>query len=404
MKSIKELDLQGETVLVRVDFNVPMRDGAITDDSRIRAAIPTLEELAKKDCKVLLLSHLGRPQKDKDNDGNIRKEKYSLRLVSERLAELIPHSVTFCPENTGTKVTDAVNNLEPASFLLLENTRFAEGEKKNSAALAAEWKALGNYYVNDAFGTAHRKHASTVALAEQFNPDRKAAGLLLNKEIVEGYKVLNEPVAPIVAVIGGSKVSDKIGLLENMIDLADDIIIGGGMAYTFIAAQGGLVGNSILEEDYFQLARKILNKAKENDTNIHIPEDSVVADRFHRDAKTEVTSSREIRDNWMGLDIGPKAAEKFRKVIIPAGTIIWNGPMGVFEMPPFAKGTDHVARAIADATTRGAYSLVGGGDSASAVKILGLSDRMSHISTGGGAMLTLLEGKSLPAIVALESS
>ncbi len=404
MKSIKELDLQGETVIVRVDFNVPMRDGTITDDSRIRAAIPTLEELANNDCKVILLSHLGRPNKDKDNDGNIRKEKYSLRLVSERLAELLHHPVTFCPENTGSQVKAATEKLEPSSFLLLENTRFAEGEKNNSAALAAEWKALANFYINDAFGTAHRKHASTVALAEQFNPDRKAAGLLLNKEIIQGYKVLNDPTSPVVAIIGGSKVSDKIGLLENMIDLADDIIIGGGMAYTFIAAQGGLVGNSILEEDYFELARKILNKAKENNTKIHIPKDSVVADRFHRDAKTEVSNSREIRDDWMGLDIGPKAIEEFQKVIIPAGTIIWNGPMGVFEMPPFAKGTDQVARAIADATSRGAYSLVGGGDSASAVKMLALSDRMSHISTGGGAMLTLLEGKPLPAIVALETS
>jgi phosphoglycerate kinase len=402
MKSITELDLEGEKVVVRVDFNVPMQDGAITDDSRIRAALPTLNELAKRNCKVTLLSHLGRPQKDKDNHGNIQKEKYSLRLISERLAELLPYSVTFCPENTGPQVTKVLNALGPASFLLLENTRYQDGEKKNNPALAAEWKALGSRYVNDAFGTAHREHASTVALAQQFHPNHKAAGLLLSKEVSEGYRVLDKPTSPVVAVIGGSKVSDKIGLLENMIDLADEIIIGGGMAYTFIAAQGGLVGNSILEEDYLQLARKIIKKAKENNTGLHIPEDSVVADRFHRDADTKTTSSREISDNWMGLDIGPKAAEHFRKIIISAGTIIWNGPMGVFEMKPFASGTERVARAMADATTRGAYSLVGGGDSASAVQILGLDERMSHISTGGGAMLTLLEGKPLPALVALE--
>jgi len=403
MKTLQELELNGKKVLLRVDFNVPMRNGAITDDGRIKAALPTLEELSKKNCKVIVLSHLGRPQKDKDSDGNLKKDKYSLRLVAERLSELLSHPVAFCPENRGEEATAAVEKMENGSVLLLENTRYADGEKKNSAALAAEWKALGDFYVNDAFGTAHREHASTVALAQQFLPDQKAAGFLLNKEVVKGYKVLNDPVSPVVAIIGGSKVSDKIGLLEKMIDLADHIIIGGGMAYTFIAAQGGLVGNSILEEDYFQLARKILNKAKEKDTHVHIPEDSIIADRFHRDANTAVVSSREIRDDWMGLDIGPKAAEHFRKVILQAGTIIWNGPMGVFEMEPFASGTDKVARAIADATTRGAYSLVGGGDSASAVNMLGLNDRMSHISTGGGAMLTLLEGKPLPAITALES-
>jgi len=404
MKSINELDLKGKSVIVRVDFNVPMRDGSITDDSRIKAAIPTLKELAKNNCKVILLSHLGRPQKDTDSQGNIKKKTYSLRLVAERLNELLPYSVSFVDENTGEKVTEAASKLKEGEFLVLENTRFAEGEKNNSAALAADWRALGEIYVNDAFGTAHRNHASTVALAEQFNPDSKGAGLLMSKEVAEGYSVLENPTSPVVAVVGGSKVSDKIGLLENMIDLADEIIIGGGMAYTFIAAQGGLVGNSLLEEDYFQLARKIVKKAKDSNTGIHIPEDSVVADQFHRDAKTKVVSSREISDDWMGLDIGPKAAEQFQKIIMKAGTIIWNGPMGVFEMQPFAKGTEKIAIAIADATSRGAYSLVGGGDSASAVQVLDLTDRMSHISTGGGAMLTLLEGKPLPAVVALESS
>ncbi|NBB88452.1 MAG: phosphoglycerate kinase [Bacteroidetes bacterium] len=403
MKSIKDLELDNETVLVRVDFNVPMRNGAITDDSRITAAIPTLKDLADRGCKVILLSHLGRPQKDKNSDGSLKREKYSLRLVSERLAEVLSYPITFCSENTGPSVSEAIEKMDKSSFLLLENTRFAEGEKKNSDALAAEWKALASFYINDAFGTAHREHASTVALANQFHAEHKGTGHLLNKEIIQGYKVLNEPISPFIAVIGGSKVSDKIGLLENMVDLADHIIIGGGMAYTFIAAQGGLVGNSLLEEDYFQLARKILNKAKENNTEIHLPEDSVVADRFHRDAKTMTSSSKEIRDEWMGLDIGPDAAEHFRSILIQAGTIIWNGPLGVFEMPPFAKGTEKVAIAISDATQRGAFSLVGGGDSASAVKILGLSDRMSHISTGGGAMLTLLEGKPLPALTALGS-
>lgn len=403
MKSIKDLKLDNETVLVRVDFNVPMRNGAITDDSRITAAIPTLKDLAERNCKVILLSHLGRPQKDKNSDGSLKRKKYSLRLVSERLGEVLSYPVTFCSENTGPKVSEAIEKMEGSSFLLLENTRFSEGEKKNSNALAAEWKALASFYINDAFGTAHREHASTVALAKQFHAEHKGAGHLLNEEIIQGYKVLNEPISPVVAVIGGSKVSDKIGLLENMVDLADHIIIGGAMAYTFIAAQGGLVGNSLLEEDYFQLARKILNKANENNTKIHLPQDSVVADRFHRDANAMTSPSKEIRDDWMGLDIGPDAAEHFRSILIQAGTIIWNGPLGVFEMPPFAKGTEKVARAISDATQRGAFSLVGGGDSASAVKILGLSDRISHISTGGGAMLTLLEGKPLPAVTALGS-
>src|SRR6056297_774791 len=259
MKSINELDLKGKSVIVRVDFNVPMRDGSITDDSRIKAAIPTLKELAKNNCKVILLSHLGRPQKDTDSQGNIKKKTYSLRLVAERLNELLPYSVSFVDENTGEKVTEAASKLKEGEFLVLENTRFAEGEKNNSAALAADWRALGEIYVN---------HAFTVALAEQFNPDSKGAGLLMSKEVAEGYSVLENPTSPVVAVVGGSKVSDKIGLLENMIDLADEIIIGGGMAYTFIAAQGGLVGNSLLEEDYFQLARKIVKKAKDNNTGI----------------------------------------------------------------------------------------------------------------------------------------
>jgi phosphoglycerate kinase len=402
MNSISDLHLNGDTVLVRVDFNVPMNNGSIKDDSRIKAALPTISKLTEKGCKVILLSHLGRPQKDLNNDHSLKKEKYSLRLVAERLKELSDSAVHFCSENTGEKAEKAVENLGKSEVLLLENTRFQKEEEQNSPALAAQWKAMADYYINDAFGTAHRKHASTVALAEQYLPERKAAGLLLEKEIVQAYQVVNEPVGPLVAVVGGSKVSDKIGLLENMIDLADEIIIGGGMAYTFIAARGGLVGNSILEEDHFQTARKIMKMGKEKDTPIHLPEDSIVADRFHRDANTQVMKSREISDDWMGLDIGPKAQEQFQKVILTAGTVVWNGPMGVFEMKPFARGTEIVARAIADATSRGAFSLVGGGDSASAIKILALTDRMSHVSTGGGAMLTLLEGKSLPAIEALD--
>ena len=402
MKHLEQLSLAESKVLVRVDFNVPLKEGKVADDTRIQAALPTLQYILDQGASIILLSHLGRPQKDKNEDGSLKRDQFSLKAVADYLGTLVDASVHFCPENTGAIAREAVAQLEQGQILILENTRFQEGEKKGDEALAEEWASYADFYVNDAFGAAHRAHASTCTVANFFDGQHKAAGYLLHKEVSEGQKVLFDAQRPLLAIVGGAKVSDKILLLEQMVEKADMIIIGGGMAYTFIKAKGGAIGNSLVEEDKLDLALKILQKAIAEHTEIYLPVDSVVADEFAATAKTQNTASDQIPDGWMGLDIGPKAVQDFSKAIAKAKTIIWNGPMGVFEFDAFNKGTFAMAKAIAEATQNGAYSLVGGGDSANAVNQSGLAASISHISTGGGAMLELLEGKTLPGIKALE--
>ena len=402
MKHLHDLTLSGEKVILRLDLNVPIKDGRVADDTRIRAAIPTLEYILDQDASVILLSHLGRPQKDKNADGSIKKDTYSLRAVADYLSKIIKQTVLFCDENTGPAAQNMVEDLENGQVLILENTRFQSGEKKGDAELAKEWASFGNIYINDAFGAAHRAHASTCTIADYFDKDHKGAGLLLHKEVKEGQKVLFDAKRPLLAIVGGAKVSDKIMLLEQMVEKADHIIIGGGMAYTFIKANGGQVGNSLVEEDKLELAEKIMQKAISEHTKIYLPMDSVIADDFSESAKHRVADSNDIPSGWMGLDIGPKAIQSFEEAISSCKTIIWNGPMGVFEFEAFSNGTFAIAKSVARSTQNGAYSLVGGGDSANAVNQSGLSDQISHISTGGGAMLELLEGKTLPGIKALE--
>jgi 3-phosphoglycerate kinase len=368
--SVRDLDLKGKRVLVRVDFNVPLKDGKVADDTRIKASLPTLRHILEKGGKAVLVSHLGRP------DGK-PNEKYSLKPVAARLQELLGKPVDF-GEPKGGDVT------------LLENVRFDAGEEKNDDALAKKLAAYGDVYVNDAFGTAHRAHASTAGVTKYFK--QSAAGFLIDKEIQYLGKVLTNPDKPFIAIMGGSKVSDKILILEQLAKKVDAIIVGGGMAYTLLKAQGKPVGNSKVEADKLDLARKILGSAR-----IILPVDHVAADKFDAAAKTQVVA--DVPEGWMGLDIGPKSIELFTKELASAKTVLWNGPLGVFEMEPFAKGTKGVAEFLAG--LKGCTTVVGGGDTAAAVEKFGVADKVSHVSTGGGASLEFLEGKELPGIAAL---
>ncbi|MFS0611966.1 phosphoglycerate kinase [Lederbergia ruris] len=389
-KSLKDLDLKGKKVFCRVDFNVPMEEGNITDDTRIRAALPTIQYLSEQGAIVLLASHLGRPK------GEV-KEELRLTPVAHRLTELLGKEVAKADEAYGDSVKEQVSKLGEGDILLLENVRFNAGEEKNDPELAKAFADLADVYVNDAFGAAHRAHASTEGIAK-FLPS--AAGFLMDKELSVLGKALSNPERPFTAIIGGAKVKDKIGVIDHLLDKVDNLIIGGGLAYTFVKALGHEVGKSLLEEDKLDLARQFMEKAKEKGVQFYMPQDVIVADDFSENANKKVVSIEEIPADWEALDIGPKTRETYHKVIQESKLVIWNGPMGVFEINAFAGGTKAVAEALAEAADT--YSVIGGGDSAAAVEKFGLADRMSHISTGGGASLEFMEGKVLPGVAALD--
>lgn len=397
MSKFSSFNFSGVKALVRVDFNVPLDEQFhITDDTRMTATIPTIKKILNDGGSVILMSHLGRP---KDGPAN----KYSLKHLVNHLQELLGSSkVYFAGDCIGQEATDAAGKLSAGEVLLLENLRFYKEEEKGDKAFAEKLSKLGDVYVNDAFGTAHRAHASTAVIADFFEESRKMFGLLMEAEVVSAEKVLHAAEKPFTAIIGGAKISDKILIIENLLQRATDIIIGGGMAYTFLKARGGNIGNSLCENDRLDTALEILKKATEKGVSIHLPEDSVIADKFAADANTAVCPSDAIPAGWMGLDIGPKAVGIFREVINKSKTILWNGPMGVFEMEKFQNGTQSVALAVAESTAGGAFSLVGGGDSVAAVNKFDLADKVSYVSTGGGALLEYFEGKELPGIAAIK--
>ena len=393
MKTVDQFDFKEKKAIVRVDFNVPLdADFNITDDKRMRAALPTIKKILKDGGSVILMSHLGRPKGAED--------KYSLRHIVAKTSEVLGVPVQFATDCIGEPATTAAAALQPGQVLLLENLRFYKEEEAGDVDFAKKLADLGDIYVNDAFGTAHRAHASTTIIA-QFFPTSKCFGTLLAKEIESLNKVLKNSEKPVTAVLGGSKVSSKITVIENILDKVDHMIIGGGMTFTFIKALGGSVGDSICEDDKQDLALEILRLAKEKGVQIHIPVDVVAADDFSNTANTQVVDVKHIPEGWQGLDAGPKSLANFKEVILASKTILWNGPLGVFEMPTFAKGTIALGDYIAEATANGAFSLVGGGDSVAAVKQFGFEHKVSYVSTGGGAMLEMLEGRTLPGIAAI---
>ena len=396
MPDFSSYNFAGKKALVRVDFNVPLNDKfEITDDNRIRAAIPTIRKMLKDGGSVILMSHLGRP---KDGPTN----KYSLKHIVPHLSKLLDTKVEFADDCIGQQAVDKSKALKPGEVLLLENLRFYKEEEKGDKEFSKKLASLGDVYVNDAFGTAHRAHASTAVIAEFFPTERKLFGLLMENEINSAERVLQKAEKPFTAIMGGAKVSDKILLIENLLERANHIIIGGGMAFTFFKAQGGKIGNSLVEEDRLQTAKELLEKAKAKNVQIHLPADSIIADKFDANANTKEADNFSIPDGWMGLDIGKKAIKEFSEVILQSKTILWNGPMGVFEMEKFQAGTKAVAEAIAEATQKGAFSLIGGGDSVAAINQFGFAEKVSYVSTGGGAMLEFFEGKDLPGIAAIK--
>jgi phosphoglycerate kinase len=393
MKTINNFDFKGKKAIIRVDFNVPLDENYnVTDATRIEAAKPSIDKILNDGGSVILMSHLGRPKG--------KEEKYSLKHILAKVSEVLGHEVLFANDCIGAETQTKCDNLKPNQILLLENLRFYNEEEAGDTDFAKKLAAHGDIYVNDAFGTAHRAHASTTIIANYF-PKSKCFGLLLAKEIESINKVLNDSQKPVTAILGGSKVSSKITIIENILDKVDHMIIGGGMTFTFIKALGGSIGDSICEDDKQDLALEILKQAKAKGVQIHLPVDVIGADSFSNEANTEVLDVTKIPDGWQGLDAGPKSLEIFHQVIAKSKTILWNGPVGVFEMPTFANGTIKVGEFIAEATKNGAFSLVGGGDSVSAVKQFGFEDQVSYVSTGGGAMLEMLEGKSLPGIQAI---
>lgn len=396
MSKFSDYNFNGRKALVRVDFNVPLNDKfEITDDTRMRAAVPTIKKILKDGGSVILMSHLGRP-KDGPTD------KYSLKHLVYHLIKLLGGAtVKFATDCVGPVAQKAAADLQRGEVLLLENLRFHKAEEKGDASFAEQLAKLGNVYVNDAFGTAHRAHASTAVIAQFFAKPDRMFGLLMEAEVTNAEKVLNNATAPFTAILGGAKVSDKILIIETLMDRANNIIIGGGMAYTFLKAQGKEIGNSLCENDKLDLANELLDKARTKNVKLILPVDSVAADKFAPDAATQVVSNDNIPAGWMGLDIGPASVALFSETIQASKTILWNGPMGVFEMEAFQKGTKGVADAIVLATAQGAFSLVGGGDSVAAVNQFGLADKVSYVSTGGGAMLEFFEGKVLPGIAAI---
>lgn len=390
---IDNINFENKKVIIRVDFNVPLDENFnVTDDTRIRAAAPTIQKVLKDGGTVILMSHLGRP-KGKD-------DKYSLNHIVSTLEKNINHKVTFLNDCIGTKVKEAIDNSSNGSVILLENLRFYSEEKSGDENFAKQLSELADFYINDAFGTAHRAHASTAVIAKFF-PNDKCFGYLIEKEIVSVDKVLNSDEKPLTAIVGGAKVSSKITIIERLLDSVDNLIIGGGMAYTFIKAQGGKIGNSLVEDDYLELALNIIQKAKDNGVTLLLPTDTIIADDFNNNANTQLVAIDAIPDGWMGLDIGEKSSNLFKDTILNSKLILWNGPMGVFEMESFQKGTIDIALTLAKATENGAFSLVGGGDSVAAINKFNLGNKVSHVSTGGGAMLEYLEGKQLPGIAAI---
>ena len=393
MTTINDFNFENKKALIRVDFNVPLNDAfEVTDATRIQAAKPTIIKILEDGGSCVLMSHLGRPKGVQD--------QFSLRHIVEKVSEIIGVECKFVDDCVGEKAEAAVANLEDGEILLLENLRFYDEEKKGDKAFAEQLSKLGDVYVNDAFGTAHRAHASTAVVAEFFEGN-KCFGNLLATEIESIDKVMKTGEKPITAILGGAKVSSKITIIENILDKVDHIIIGGGMTFTFIKAQGGAVGNSLVEDDYLELAKTILAKAEAKGVQIHLPVDALIADAFANDANTQVVDTKQIPDGWMGLDVGAGTNDKFAKVLAESKTILWNGPLGVFEMTNFASGTIALGNAIAEATKNGAFSLVGGGDSVAAAKQFGFTEKVSYVSTGGGAMLESLEGKTLPGIAAI---
>lgn len=395
MYKIDSYDFNGKRALIRVDFNVPLNKETleVTDDTRIRAALPTIQHILAKGGSVVLMSHLGRPKEGPE-------DKFSLQHIVQRVSELIGKPVQFATDCIGEEAFNASGSLQAGEVLLLENLRFYKEETAGDATFSEKLAKHGDVYVNDAFGTAHRAHASTTIVANYF-PNDKMFGYLLENEIKNVNRVLNATEKPVTAIVGGAKVSSKITIIERLLDKVDNLIVGGGMAYTFVKAQGGEVGNSLVEDDYLETARQILADAKANNVNVVIPVDTVIADKFDNDANRKTVAINEIPEGWIGLDTAEKTSEMCREILMNSKVILWNGPMGVFEMKNFQQGTLDVANAIVAATEKGAFSLIGGGDSVAAINAFNLADRVSYVSTGGGAMLEYLEGKELPGIAAI---
>jgi phosphoglycerate kinase len=397
MSQFSNYNFSGKKVLIRVDFNVPLDENfAITDDTRIRAAIPTIKKILDDGGSVILMSHFGRPKEGP-------AEKYSLKHLVPHISKLLGTEVQFANDSIGSEAQEKAKALKAGEVLLLENLRFYKEEEKGDESFAQQLAKLGDTYVNDAFGTAHRAHASTAIIAQYFPKEARLFGLVMEGEVINAEKVIHSAEKPFTAIIGGAKVSDKIMIIENLLERATNIIIGGGMAYTFHKAMGGRIGNSLCEDDRIGTAQELLKKADAKGVSIHIPSDSIIADRFAEDADISSSLSNNIPDGWMGLDIGSLACDMFTKVILGSKTILWNGPMGVFEMEKFQHGTKAIADAVAKATANGAFSLVGGGDSVAAVNKFGYTDKVSYVSTGGGAMLEFFEGKELPGIAAVKA-
>ncbi len=395
MKTINDINFSNKKALIRVDFNVPLdkKTFAVTDDNRIRSTIPTLKKILSDGGSCILMSHLGRPKEGPE-------EKYSLRHTVKTIEEILGVSVQFSSDCIGSEAEKKASDLKSGEVLLLENLRFHKEEEKGDIAFAEQLSKLGDVYVNDAFGTAHRPHASTTIVAQFFK--EKCAGLVMAAELDNAKKVMVNAEKPFTAIMGGAKISDKILIIEQLLSKVDNLIIGGGMAYTFFKALGGNIGKSLVEEEKLDLAKELIQKAKNKGVDLHLPIDSIIADQFDAEAKTDISNNLNIKDGWMGLDIGPQASQVFSKVILESKTILWNGPMGVFEMKKFENGTKAIAETVVKATEAGAFSLIGGGDSAAAVAKFNLSDRVSYVSTGGGALLEYFEGNILPGVKALD--
>ncbi len=394
MKTVDNLNFSGKKALIRVDFNVPLdKDFNITDDNRIQGALPTIKKILADGGSVILMSHLGRPKEGPT-------EKYSLKHIVKHLSDVLGKEVQFADDAIGVQAVEKAAALKGGEVLLLENLRFYKEEEKGDEAFAEKLSKLGDVYVNDAFGTAHRAHASTAIIAKFF-PDAKYFGYLMAGELANAEKVLNNAERPFTAIMGGAKVSDKILLIEKLLEKVDNLLIGGGMAYTFAKAQGGKIGNSLVEEDKLELALSLIEKAKSKGVNLVLPTDSVIADAFSAEANTAEAKNDNIKDGWMGLDIGPESVVKYKDIVGGSKTLLWNGPMGVFEFSKFENGTKSVAEAVVAATEKGAFSLIGGGDSAAAVAKFGFEDNVSYVSTGGGALLEYMEGKELPGVKAI---
>lgn len=397
MKNIATYDFTNKRALIRVDFNVPLDKESlvVTDDTRIKAAVPTIKKVLAGGGSVVLMSHLGRPK-------NIPENKFSLKNIIDKVEENLGCEVQFASDCLGPAAFEKSSQLKAGEVLLLENLRFHEGEKKGKVEMAEKLANHGDVYINDAFGTAHRAHASTAVIADFF-PEDKMFGYLIEKEIKSVDQVLNSTEKPLTAIVGGAKVSSKITIITKLLDKVDNLIIGGGMAYTFVKAQGGKIGNSLVEDDFLDTAKSIIKEAEEKGVNLLIPSDTIVANEFSNEAQTKNVAIDQIEDGWMGLDIAGESEATFKEAILNSKLILWNGPMGVFELEKFQNGTKEIALAVAEATQRGAFSLVGGGDSVAAVNKFNLADKVSHVSTGGGAMLEYLEGKTLPGIAAILS-